>query len=390
MVGIKVLHTADNHLDPTARFLGPKELDRRRDFLKAFNTVIKYAMDYKPDIVLVSGDLYDKVNPRNPVRMHVIRAFRRLSSEGIKIFMVGGNHETPRSVEEGASPIHEIEAAGYATFFSSVKEVSSHHIKVKGLDVCVSGASFDHTMSEDADPLSVLRIPVEGDVNIALLHYNLDSFAIPDLWKAPTIRETSVPRDLHYLALGHLHRHQYKRIGRTLAVYPGSTERRSFIEERDPSKGFVWLEVNEDGVQSLRLVEIPSRPMKTVKVFLDESDRDPVKKVVRAALTARNPDLILRLRVVGRLPLNALSRYNRSEVIKKLGGEFFHVVVDDRGLEYLCEEVEFEVETEFSPKNAFKMYVESLIEKSKNPEEREVLKRTLSYGLGMLDEVGAW
>ncbi|RLF15629.1 MAG: hypothetical protein DRN06_05800, partial [Thermoprotei archaeon] len=117
---MRIMHVADVHLDPTFRYLGPKERERRRDFLSAFNYVVRKVLELKPDALLVAGDLYDRVNPRNPARVQVIRAFRRIHSEGVRIFVIGGNHDTPRSVEEGASPLHELDAAGYARFFSKV------------------------------------------------------------------------------------------------------------------------------------------------------------------------------------------------------------------------------------------------------------------------------
>ncbi|MEM0377405.1 MAG: metallophosphoesterase, partial [Thermofilum sp.] len=82
MAVVKVLHTADNHLDPKLTELGAKSMERRRDFLSAFQHAVNFALERRPHLFLVSGDLFDSVNPRNPPRTQVIRAFRRLHSEG--------------------------------------------------------------------------------------------------------------------------------------------------------------------------------------------------------------------------------------------------------------------------------------------------------------------
>ena len=251
---IKIIHVADTHIDPTARYLGFKERERRKDFLNAFNTIVTATLERRPHIMLVSGDLYDKVNPRNPARTWVMRAFRRLHHEGVRIYVIGGNHDTPRSMEEGTSPIDEIAAAGYVRFFSKVEEMEADIIGVNGLEVCVSGASYSHTMPLNTDPLERMKVPLEGDVNIAMLHYNFGSIKIPPIFMAPTIKETTVPRGLHYLALGHYHRFRRIQLSETLVVYPGSTERRSFAEEGE-EKGFVYIELDEENVKDLEFVK---------------------------------------------------------------------------------------------------------------------------------------
>lgn len=390
MKKVKILHAADIHLDPTFRMLGPREFERRKDFLIAFHQVIKFASEHRPDIILISGDLFDKVNPRNPIRVHVIRAFRYLHNMGIKTFLIGGNHDTPRSVEEGASPLHEIDASGYATFFSSVGEMEADHVKTNELDICISGVSFNHTLTEDTDPLDHLKIPLEGDVNIAMLHYNLASFTVLPIWRAPTIKETNIPRDLHYLALGHLHGYKHKYIGNTLAVYPGSTERRTFIEE-DDEKGFVWIEINENGIQTMKFINIKVRPVKTLKIHLRENDTDPLKKILDIITSTVKSDknLILRLIITGNLPLNILTKYRREEIIRELQNDFFYVVINDRKLEYIPEDVNLP-SMEYSPLTLYKSYIEKLLEETKVEREREVLRKALEYGTRALEEAGAW
>ncbi|MHA1665461.1 MAG: metallophosphoesterase family protein, partial [Candidatus Njordarchaeales archaeon] len=240
---IRIVHLADTHIDPTFRYLGVKQYERKKDFLQAFQYAVKKTLELKPDILLISGDLYDKVNPRNPARTIVMRALRRIHHEGIEIYAISGNHDTPRSIEEGASPLHEIEASGFIKYFSKTSEIEAHHTKVGSLYVCISGASFNHTFPDELDPLEAMTPPIEGDINISILHYNIAPIKVKPIWAAPTIKETSIPKELHYLALGHIHKFQKIRVGNTWIIYPGSTERRSFAEEREP-KGFVYLELS--------------------------------------------------------------------------------------------------------------------------------------------------
>jgi len=385
---VRIIHLADSHIDPTFRYLGAKQYERRRDFLQAFLYAVKKTLELKPDMLIISGDLYDKVNPRNPARTKIMRALRRISHEGIEIYAISGNHDTPRSIEEGASPLHEIEASGFIKYFSKTSEMEAYHIKVGSLDICISGASFNHTFPEELDPLEVMTPPTEGDINIAILHYNFTPVKIKPIWIAPTIRETSIPKNLHYLALGHIHNFQKIRIGDTWIIYPGSTERRSFAEEDEP-KGFVYLELSTDGMQKIEYIQTNPRPLKTIELNLKRRE-NPVEKVVKVAMKHANPKTILRLKIKGQLPLEELVKYNREEILRNLEQKFFHIIIDDRELEYLFEEIEIESIETLDPIKLYENYLINLIKKAEE-EGAQIAKSlrqaALELGRKLLEEV---
>ena len=391
VVVVKLLHTADNHLDPKLSYLGAKAMERREDFLRAFRRVVEFALERKPHLFLVAGDLFDSVNPRNPVRTQVIRAFRRLHSEGVRVVVVAGNHDMPRSAEEGMSPLHELEASGYARFLSSPERPEVEHVRVEGLDVAVAGLSFNPAVPEGENPLRYARsrLPVEGDVNIALLHYNFAGVEAPPAWRAPAISREDVPRGYSYVALGHVHSRAVVDLGEAVAAYPGSTERRSFLEEGDGAKGFLWVEVPQGGKPRIEFVETPSRPMRTVSVEVPPTAEDPVKHVL-SSLPPPQPDLLLRLVITGLLPLQKVTRYSRAELLKHLEKRFFHVVVDDSGLRCSLDSAQQPRVRAKSPIEAFKEEVAARIASVLLEEDRRVLERALELGVRALEEVGAW
>ncbi len=386
---IRVVHTADNHLDPKLGFMGAKAQERRRDFYNSFLKVVEFSLEAKPHMLLISGDLFDSINPRNPIRTRVLQAFRKLSSEGIRIFAIGGNHDMPRSQEEGMSPLSELEAAGYVTFFSELNQFSVEHVSVEGYDVAVAGLSYDHTLETSSNPLRYynLKIPLEGDVNIAMLHYNFAGFNIPRSWAAPTITPEDVPEGLDYLALGHLHAHSYTIVKNAYVVYPGSTERRSFNEELDERKGFVYAEINPSRGVVLRFNEVPTRRLRTIEVHVDENVENPTAHIL-ASVPPPDPQMILRIVVSGRLTLERLSKYSRAEILKRLSDRFFHTVIDDSELKCVIKEIRVSLDTS-SPIESYKRYIEEAM-KNASADELNVWKRALSVGLQALEEVGAW
>lgn len=384
---LKVLHTADLHLDPKFAYLGAQVMERRKDFLNALHHVVECALERRPHFLLISGDFFDSVNPRNPARTQVIRALRRLHLEGVRVFMIAGNHDMPRSVEEGLSPLSEIEASGYARFFSAVDRFDAEQVRVDGVDVAVAGMSFNPSVPAEENPLRRLKAkpPVEGDVNLALLHYNFAGVKAAPMWRAPTLSPEDVPRGCRYLAMGHVHSRALKELGETVIAYPGSTERRTFLEESD-SKGFLWAEIPLEGKPRVEFVEVPTRPMRSVKVEVSP-DADPVERVL-SSLPPPNSELLLRVVVTGTLPLSKLTGYSKAELLKRLEGRFFHAVVEDEGLRCSLPESTHRVEAR-SPIEAFRKELEARMHSSQLA-DRAILAKALEVGVKALEEAGAW
>lgn len=388
-MSVKVLHTADNHLDPVLTKFRHKINDRRKDFWRSFKKVLEYANEKRPDLFLISGDLFDKVNPRNPPRTLLMRYFRALYNKGVKIFVIGGHHDVPKSIEEGASPLDELAASGYVTFFSNRKKVEASDIQIRDLNVCVSGITYDFTLSAGSDPLQFTRPVTEGDVNIFMVHYVIENFNVSKSYmQDPVVRIRNIPREITYVAAGHLHSHQEMRVYNTLIAYPGSTERKSFLEEKDERKGFLWVELNEDGVRNKEFIETPARKMKTIK-FNIENSRDPVQYVIKEAEKYADTQLILRIRVEGNVGLDTLIRYKRDEIIRSLINKFFFVMVDDKklGFKKSLDIGSIEMQT---PIDAFLSYINNLINLTKNERERKILERAREIGESYLREVGGW
>src|SRR5437867_10225950 len=96
---------------------GPRRFERKHDFQRCFETVVNFALDNRPDLVLVGGDFYDGILPGNPARAFVAEQFKRLHDKEAKILLVSGHHDTPRSIEQGVSPLAVHAKSGQVYFF---------------------------------------------------------------------------------------------------------------------------------------------------------------------------------------------------------------------------------------------------------------------------------
>ena len=385
---ITIIHTSDSHLDVPAVKFGSRRYERKEDFLHGFDAVIEYALEKKPHLFLHSGDLFDGLNPRNPVRAHVMEAFRKVHEAGTRIFIISGNHDVPRARRHGVAPLLEYARTGFVTFFQKWEELSTETLTIDGIEVEVSGISFNPTLLPTEDPLANLSIPGKGDLNILLAHYNVEGLRGSFPFE-PDIHLKSIPKKLTYLAAGHNHEHQSQQAGDTMICTPGSTERVTFAEE-DHKKGFVWLEMDSGGVQKLNFIPIETRPMRTLDLTVP-TDANINNLLIKEINRQRNPQLILRFKMKGVMTVKSAERYRRAEVIRHGFAKAFSVEILDE-LEYISPEPEpLSAESELKPPiTEYREYLTALIKKETDPAKKQLLQKAMEQGVTLLAEEGGW
>jgi exonuclease SbcD len=325
---LKVLATADNHLDFSAVQFGPKRYERKMDFQNCFISVMDYALKNKPDVVLLGGDLFDSINPRNPPRSFLMRTFRELHDKGIHVIAVSGEHDTPKSFEEGSSPLSVYAESGCIIFCQSYEKPTPVAFNSRDGDkVVVTGLSRSPFAGPGTDPLEQFTPKDNAEIKILLTHYPISGFEgyFPN---DPVIQLSSVPRDYQLVVSGHLHRHQEMQSRETFLVYPGSTERASITEAPD-GKGFVWLELNKKGLVSKpKFIATPARSAKLLEYPIpSEGDLTTLLKAELERL--KDPQLALWLRLTGKTTPQHLATYKRP-ILQAAGADlFFHVSIED-------------------------------------------------------------
>jgi DNA repair exonuclease SbcCD nuclease subunit len=386
-LSVQAILTADNHLDPTAAGFGPNRMRRREDHLRCFMEVAEYALRERPDLLLIGGDLFDSVKPSNATRAAVMEAFKSLNEAGIRVLAVGGHHDTPRSVEEGASPLAVYGNSGHIRFFKDPIEPGRESLEVEGLRVTVVGLGHNPLLGPGQDPLSMLEptLRPDGQFNILLMHYPIEGFG-GWVGEEPIVRPSSIPQGFQLVVAGHFHNHQSKRIGKAEVLYPGSTERASFAEEAE-EKGFVWMEFDRGGIVSKDFIRTSARPYRTVEVDFPSSG-DPMERIKGAVVGALDPEVVLRVRIRGRATAGALASYRRPEILSFCQGKAFHCFVDEGDLEIISPEAP-EPLPRTTPLRELERHFRRLIEGA-GPDERPILEEALELSRSKLQEAGAW
>jgi len=379
---IQVLLTADNHLDPSAVQYGPKRFERKRDFQRCFETLVNFALENRPDLLLVGGDFYDTILPGNPARAFVAEQFKHLCEKDIKILLVSGHHDTPRSIEQGVSPLTVHAKSGHVIFFHD-QTPRSKKLDTSQTTVNVTGLSLNPTLTSDQDPLESVQLPHDADVNIFLTHYPVEGFE-GYFGQETHIATSSVPQGYQLFATGHLHHRQKRTVNGTPVIYPGSTERASFQEENE-KKGFVWLELDKTGIIHEEFHQTPARPMETLRHHV--ASEGSLTRQIQDALEKRaDTEKILRVLVSGRVTLEQLSTYKRSALLSYGQDRFFHLEFDEEGLNVLAQEP-LESLPKTTPLQELDRTFRDLLEKAKE-EEKPLVHEAWKLTSSKLQEEG--
>ena len=388
-IGIQLVHTADLHIGK--RFNYPsytKQLERRRDIENNFETIVDFAIKEHVDLFLISGDIFDWVLPGNYERIYFARQLNRLYEKNIKTYMIGGNHDIPKAYDETGSAIELFMHVGLAKVFRNTEMLEKDVIWVDNKKVCISGKSFNPNKEFD-NPLKGVKIPLEGDINILMLHASLHglniSSSIPDIDKQHPIKPIDVPSGLNYLALGHYHNYFKREYRKTVICNPGSIERLSWSEIND-EKGFIFAELTPENVQT-KFIQLDTRPM-----ILDDldianyiSEQDLNKAIVDYISMKANPEALYRLYIKGQVSKDFYNKLRLSEVYRNINDLFFNADIRREKLEIVGYGKIFTHKID-NPIDAFKNYISQLMETA-DEDERELLISVLKEGIRYLEEV---
>lgn len=265
---IKFIHAADLHLGRTAyakRDPGSGRNCRAQDLLDRFKDMVDYALDNDIMFILISGDMFDSVRPGFGTVAFVLQQLLRLAERNIGVCIIGGNHDTPKTMT-GTSPL---EVLSYIPGMTVAYREPYVLTRIPGgdLNFCMHIHMVPFTYDKETFEQHVESCKKELDpdsFNILMLHVAISS-DVRMLSFDELILDDAYVKDLagayDYIALGHYH--GYLREHDQRVVYPGSTERITFNEVNDMDKGFVVCEYNMDSnsLSNMEWVTLPIRPM---------------------------------------------------------------------------------------------------------------------------------
>jgi exonuclease SbcD len=330
---LKILHTSDWHLGK--RLYNRERLPEQRLVLEEIHEI---AEKHQVDAILIAGDLFDVANPSNEATELFYKALKKMSKNGYRpIIVIAGNHDSPQRIEAPDPLAREngIIFTGFPNTIvpqfeidSGLKVLNSDEgfieLKLPGNEVPLrilhtayaSEIRMKTYLGKDEDQglRDVLQIQWKAlvekycdtsGVNIAMAHlfvWNRDSEPPeePEGEKPVKIGNASViyadlfPKQLQYVALGHLHRSQQMKGSEVPVCYSGSPLAYSFSEASQEK--FIHLIDAEPGKPvDIEKVELQKGRRLKRKTF--ENVSDAVKwlednREVFAELTMRTEDFL--------------------------------------------------------------------------------------------------
>lgn len=285
---MKILHTSDLHI---GKYIGTYDLKEDTEYV--LNQVVDTAIREKVEVVLISGDVFDRPNPSEEAIKMYVSFLKELLDKNIKVIAISGNHDSGIRL----SAYKDILGKGYfveGEFNSPMRKVSLNdeygpvnfymlpfftpfivksNLKLeKGLE------NYDLAMDE-----IIKRENIDtSQRNIILAHQFVAGFKFGgseedfsysngDEKNVAGVGIISLDKfqNFDYVALGHIHKPQ--KISRETIRYSGSLLKYKTSEIDGPDKSVVIIDLKEKGNIEVKLDLIkPLHPFVKIEGLLSE------------------------------------------------------------------------------------------------------------------------
>jgi exonuclease SbcD len=408
---LKIIHFADLHLgvetygrlDPTSGLSS-----RLLDFLAALDHLVDYAIENKVDLVLFCGDAYKSREPTPTQQREFARRINRLTTMGIPVFLLTGNHDLPNAFGRATTTEIFDTLAIQKVYVASRPDVyripiASGILQIVSLPWLRRSAllSKEETKNLNFKEINERLEQVLTNIitaNVQKLDPKLPAILAAHVWvvgakvgseSSMTIGQehTLLPGSIahpafDYIALGHIHRHQVVHENPPV-VYAGSLERLNFSEETD-EKGFYVVDIEPDGETGKRRASfafhrLSGRRFLTINANIEPEEADPTLTVIRAITEQAGnlPNSIVRLNIS--LPADLESALRDSDIRSALKEAHYFSAARDIKREVRLRLGRLAAE-EITPLEALKVYLNL---KKISPER---VKTLLEYGERLIQE----
>lgn len=231
---------------------------REQDGYNALEAMVTEIIEAGVDGVVVAGDTMHDPEPHIRELIEVQNQFRRLSDAGIKVYMLGGNHEsTDVRADISAARIFDDSWRGIHSF-------AEPYNRIEIADGIFLHMVSHHMYGDQADTMSQIK-SVDGAINIFSTHGSvIDPLMEIALHTHGSPREVVIPdelledQDWNYILLGHIHERGWvgSKDGKSdtfgsRIYYNGSTIRRGFSDKEVPlGRGWTLWTIEEDGTMT--------------------------------------------------------------------------------------------------------------------------------------------
>ena len=237
---IKLLHSADWHLDSPLLGRTEHQAARLRECLLSIpERIASLCLREHCDLLLLSGDIFDGAYTKQSYQA----VYSALKSVEIPVFIAPGNHDFAAP----DSPwLREIWPENVHIFAHPVVE----SVALPELNCRIYGAGFDRMDC----PALLTDFSAQQSEKYAIGVFHADPTQTDSPYCPITAREIR-NSNLHYLALGHIHKGDSLLAGKTLCAWPGCPMGRGYDEAGQ--KGALLVTVEETATAKFLPLDMP-------------------------------------------------------------------------------------------------------------------------------------
>ena len=234
---MKILHTSDWHLGHV--LYGHDRTDEQQDML---DQMVEIAEETKPDLFLVSGDVYHTVDPKPAVQKMFNKAIAALckTCPEMTIVVTAGNHDSGTKHEIFKTPWEALNVHMVGKFDKDNLDAHIIEIPDKGYVIALPFTN-DRFLPEDiyqqlidlANQKNKDNLPVVFSAHTAISGVDFmghEEVSDKRVGGVDVVDISSIGTGYDYLALGHIHKPQFVHTGKHNVRYSGSPMAVSFDE----------------------------------------------------------------------------------------------------------------------------------------------------------------
>ena len=278
---MRLLHTSDWHIGRQLHGVSLLE-----DQAHVLDQIVSTVAEQAVDVVLISGDLYDRSVPPTEAVSLLNATLNRLCHDlGVQVIIIAGNHDSAERLDFAADPqcdagLHIVGplSADIQPISLTVDDMTVDFFGLPYADPARVRHVYGAELSSHEDAMALLLDSVKtkkqpGRPSVVLSHCFIDGGEESDSERPLSIGGADrINADLFapftYSALGHLHRPQYK--GQEHVRYSGSILKYSFSEV-EHQKSVTLVELSAAGGVTTEYVELqPLRDMRILEGALED------------------------------------------------------------------------------------------------------------------------
>lgn len=334
---VQFIHCSDLHLGRYFNY-GDNQAQRKRkqDIKNSFTYIVDYALQEKPELFLITGDIFDRPSVTPSLLNFFLNQIKKLEDKNITPIIIGGNHDIHKTTGV-INAIDLLKTIGTGIIFNETSNVQSKKFKFGQTELIVFGKSYDH-FSKDILLPSTLENQLRSKIGLGLFHsdiYDKPGFIdIRSFDQDQTISlegNKNILQDVKYLALGHYHTKFEKEYYDTLICNPGSIERLTFADE-NKTPGFFLGEIGSHST-NVDFISLKTRKMVTKNINLDNSIIDVKKQITEFLVEYQDPELIFQLVITGSVTDRQFQDLYIRKLLEATRNMFFYLKIDKSNIE---------------------------------------------------------